>query len=63
MDQVQQSEEDYLLRVEEVAKTLRLSIAKTYALAAQGEIPVVRIGRSVRVPQARFREWLRSKGG
>ena len=37
------------LKVPEVAKTLRIARSRAYELVADGEIPAVRIGRSVRV--------------
>jgi len=53
-----------LLTVEEVARFLRISRAKAYELAAQGGIPTVRMGRSVRVRRDRLEAWLdeRSQG-
>jgi excisionase family DNA binding protein len=47
-----------LLRVEEAAEYLSLGRSKTYQLVATGELPVVRIGRSVRVPAAALRRWV-----
>jgi excisionase family DNA binding protein len=38
-----------LLRIETVAKALDLSRSAVYAVVARGDLPVVRIGRSVRV--------------
>lgn len=49
--------EPVLLTVEEAARALSLGRSKTYALLASGALPVVRIGRSVRVPAAALREW------
>jgi excisionase family DNA binding protein len=42
--------EPKLLRVEDAARLLSLGRSKAYELVAAGELPVVRIGRSVRVP-------------
>jgi excisionase family DNA binding protein len=50
--------ERVFLRVEEVAELLRLGRSKTYDLAAQGVLPGVRFGRSVRVPADALRRWL-----
>jgi len=50
--------EDVLLRIEEAAKVLRLSRAKAYSMAQRGELPVVRIGRAVRVPAAALQRWV-----
>lgn len=50
-----------LMRVSEAAAVLRLSSAKVYALIASGELPSVRVGRSVRVPEAALRDWVRQR--
>ena len=47
-----------LLRAEEVQKALGLGRSKIYEMMANGELPVVRIGRSVRVPADALREWV-----
>ncbi len=47
-----------LLRAEEVARRLSLGRSKVFQMLAQGELPAVRIGRSVRVPEQALREWL-----
>ncbi|MGH7776551.1 MAG: helix-turn-helix domain-containing protein, partial [Candidatus Dormibacterales bacterium] len=39
-----------LLRVEEAADRLSLGRSKVYELIREGRLPVVHIGRSVRVP-------------
>jgi excisionase family DNA binding protein len=52
-----------LMTIEEVARYLRLSRAKTYQLAAVGTIPTIRLGRSVRVPRRRLDEWLAAQSG
>jgi excisionase family DNA binding protein len=50
-----------LLRAVEVARLLGLSRSQTYVLMATGQLPVVRIGRAVRVPKAALAEWIRNK--
>ncbi len=50
--------ERVFFRVEEVAEMLRLGRSKTYDLVAQGVLPGVRFGRSVRVPAEALRRWL-----
>jgi excisionase family DNA binding protein len=48
-----------LLRVQEAAAMLGVSRAKMYELlAANNEIPVVRIGHSIRVPRAALESWI-----
>ncbi|MDQ6947320.1 MAG: helix-turn-helix domain-containing protein [Actinomycetota bacterium] len=50
--------EPLLLRITEVATTLGLGRTKVFALVRSGELPVVRIGRSVRVPRAALQDWV-----
>ncbi len=53
--------ERQLLKVTEVAEVLSLSRSRVYELITDGgeeRIPVVRIGRSVRVPAVALREWV-----
>jgi excisionase family DNA binding protein len=53
------TEERGLLRVEDAARYLSLGRSKTYELLQpNGPLPVVRIGRSVRVPLAALRKWV-----
>ncbi len=47
-----------LLRAEEVQEALGLGRSKTYQLIASGELPVVRIGRCVRVPAEALQRWV-----
>lgn len=47
-----------LLRCEEVAKRLGLCRSKVYAMAASGELPSVRVGRSVRIPIRALEAWV-----
>jgi excisionase family DNA binding protein len=53
--------ERLLLRVEEVAEMLGIGRSKTYELIAAGELPVVRVGRCVRVPAAAVRRWVEAQ--
>lgn len=55
--------ERLLLRAEEAAKLLGLGRAKLYMMMASGELPTVRIGRSVRVPLDKLREWVDKRAG
>ncbi|MEW5989726.1 MAG: helix-turn-helix domain-containing protein [Chloroflexota bacterium] len=50
--------ETALWTVDEVAAFLRISRAKAYAMAAAGDLPTVRMGRSVRVRRDRLDAWL-----
>lgn len=46
------------LKVPEVAELLRVSRSRAYELVADGEIPAVKIGRSVRVSRKELDRWL-----
>ncbi|MHB8648472.1 MAG: helix-turn-helix domain-containing protein [Thermomicrobiales bacterium] len=48
-----------LLRVEEAAAMLRLSRSQVYGMILAGDLPCVRIGRSVRVPSAPLADYVR----
>jgi excisionase family DNA binding protein len=50
--------EPLLLRITEVTTTLGLGRTKVFALIRSGELPVVRIGRSVRVPRDALQDWI-----
>jgi len=50
--------EPLLLRITEVATMLGLGRTKVCALVRTGELPVVRIGRSVRVPRDALQDWI-----
>ena len=50
-----------LLDSREVAALLGLGRTKVFQMMAQEELPVVRIGRTVRVPRASLEEWLRDR--
>ena len=47
-----------LMTIPEVAVQLKLSVYRTYELARQGKLQTVKIGKSVRVPQAAVAEFL-----
>ena len=51
-------EQHEYLKVPEVAKVLRIARSRAYELVAEGEIPSVRIGRSVRVSRKELVRWL-----
>ncbi len=50
-----------LLRPMEVATLLGLGRSKVWSLIWAGELPVVRIGRAVRVPREALEAWVRSR--
>lgn len=51
--------EPIMLRASEVAALMSISRSEVYRLIERGEIPVVRFGRSVRVP----RQWVEQQAG
>jgi excisionase family DNA binding protein len=50
--------EPFLLKAGKVAEVLGLGRSKVFAMLAVGELPVIRIGRSVRVPRAALEDWI-----
>ena len=51
-------DEKLLLTVPEAAKMLSLGRSKTYEMVAAGELPVIRIGRAIRLPVKGLNEWV-----
>lgn len=47
-----------LLKVSEVAALLRVSQNLVYELVAQGQLPVIRLGRVIRVPRTALERWI-----
>jgi excisionase family DNA binding protein len=56
-----QPDQPLLLRAEDVSRRLSLGRAQVYKMMAQGELPTVRFGRSVRVPLNRLHEWIAAR--
>ena len=54
--------EERLLKPAEVADILQVSRAMAYKLLHQGEIPSVRIGKSVRVRRADLERYIHERG-
>lgn len=52
--------EPMLLTVAQVASLMQIARSRAYELVAQGVIPSVRVGRSVRVPRAALVAWVAS---
>jgi excisionase family DNA binding protein len=54
-----------LLRPEQVSEMTGLSRGKVYAMAATGELPSIRAGRSVRFPLGALTRWIlaNTRGG
>jgi excisionase family DNA binding protein len=49
---------EQLLTAEEAAKVLNVSLPRLYELARTGTIPVVRLGRQVRIPGGLLEAWI-----
>jgi excisionase family DNA binding protein len=49
------------LKVPEVAEVLRIARSRAYELVDSGEIPSIRIGRSVRVSRRELDRWLKEQ--
>jgi excisionase family DNA binding protein len=47
-----------VMTVAELAGRLGISRNHAYALIAAGEVPVLRLGRKIVIPMARFEQWL-----
>lgn len=54
--------EPLLLSVREAAKLLRVGKGTAYNLAAEGLIPVLRVGRRILVPREALLRWIESQG-
>jgi excisionase family DNA binding protein len=52
------STERLLLRVSEAAELIGVSRSMAYVMVARGELPVVRIGKAIRIPMAGLRRWI-----
>jgi excisionase family DNA binding protein len=52
-----------VLTVEEAARVLRIGRTAAYEAARRGEIPTIRVGRSLRVPRQRLEAMLRDDDG
>jgi excisionase family DNA binding protein len=49
------------MKVPEVAEMLQIARSRAYELVGEGEIPSVRIGRSVRVNRRELEKWLEER--
>ena len=53
-----ENDDRLLLRLPEVAARLGLGRTTVYDLVQRGDLPVVRVGRAVRVPVGALRRWV-----
>jgi excisionase family DNA binding protein len=56
-----ETDQAVLLRAEEVSRLLQIGRTLTFQLIADGDLPVVRIGRAVRVPRYELERWIRER--
>lgn len=54
--------EKKLLRISEVAHVLDVPLSRAYGMAREGIIPVVHLGRQLRVDPSRLEEWIKTGG-
>lgn len=57
------SDRPILLKAEEAATLLRIGRSTVFELMATGELPSVKIGRSVRIPYAGLLAWVAARTG
>lgn len=50
-----------LLKPAEVGELLGLGRSRIYELLASGELPSLRIGRSIRIPVNRLQQWIEER--
>lgn len=50
-----------LIRVSEAAEILSLGRSKAYEMAASGELPTIKVGRSIRVPVEALDPWIHER--
>jgi len=55
--------QDAFLTIPEVARRLRISRSTAYLLAERGELPVLRLGKLLRVPESALEVWVRDRMG
>jgi excisionase family DNA binding protein len=58
---VSETAERLLLRIPEAAQRLGLGRSTVYELIQDGQLPVIRIGKAVRIPASRLAAWVESQ--
>ena len=51
-----------LLSVSEIAEILGITVDRTYSLSRAGILPVVHLGRQIRIDPEQFEEWIKNGG-
>lgn len=54
-------QEPLLLTIRQAARRIQMSDYKTYMMARSGDLPLVRIGRSVRIPVKALERWVEDR--
>ncbi len=54
----QPTEQPALMTIEECSHYLQISRTHAYQLAAEGKLPTIRLGRSVRIRRDRLAAWI-----
>lgn len=55
------NEPSMLLRIPEAARALGIARSLAYEMARDGRLPVVHIGKAVRVPRRKLEEWIEER--
>ena len=58
---IQDAKQQLLLRPDEVAQSLGIGRSRVYELISSQLLPSIRIGRSVRVPADKLRDWVQAQ--
>ena len=53
--------DDQLLRASDIAEFLNVSKSRAHELMANGTLPAIRIGRSIRVSRKSLERWIREQ--
>ena len=56
-------EERLLLKPQEVQKALGIKRTKFYEMVKAGELPVIRLGKCIRVPAKALEKWIEGQEG
>ena len=59
--QTRTDDDRLLLRVDEAARLLGIGTTLAYEMVGRGDLPSIRLGRSVRVPRAALEAWITAK--
>lgn len=63
IDKMHDPETPLLLKAEDAARLLSLGRSTVFQMLATGELPAVRIGRSVRISRVALERWIAEQAG